>query len=207
MDFCLSCFLGKGVRWRERRLSMAHVATEVQTDACSPWCCLKPCWGLWAGLLSGSMLVFSVCAAAEAYDGVSSPCCSKGPCWCPWLVLPLETMLRAMTCADARDHVNVRGPCCPRKPCGSLWSKLPLTVKGKKTTFAVLSMTIDSVEQERHRRLFNIPINKRPPVPTERYSTAHLGICSNKLEEDHHRPKVWKTTLKHWSHWWCWKVH
>jgi hypothetical protein len=78
------------------------------------------------------------------------------PCWCLRPELPPETMLMFVVCAATWSHINgprlwchvvtryheeVHGPC-------SFW-----LVKGKEASSAVVWMTADTVENERHRRL------------------------------------------------------
>lgn len=64
-------------------------------------------------------------------------------------MLPLETMFMCMVHA-AGGHDEVCHPCCHWRPCGSLCSVLMLSVKGKETSVAMVLMTPDSIENERH---------------------------------------------------------
>lgn len=161
-------------------------------------------------------------AAIRVHVGVLSLCCCWSLWWCLWSVLLQRTMLMSVVCTATGDSVEGHGMCWCQRSCECPWSMLSpkamwkfviqalADCKGKKNpAFAMLSMTIDSVEKQGHKKLFNILINKCLPIPTEVYSTAHLGICSNKLEEEegHPRPKVWRATLKHWSPWWWWKAY
>lgn len=79
-----------------------------------------------------------------------------------WPMLPSKAMLRSMVHAAAKGHADVHVCVASKahesnpgqKPCGSLRFMSHLTLKGKEASVAVLSMTADSVENERYRRLF-----------------------------------------------------
>jgi hypothetical protein len=61
-----------------------------------------------------------------------------------------DAILVSVALAPAGGNVEVHGLCCHRGPCWGLCSMLPLAVMGKDASFAVVLMTADLVENERH---------------------------------------------------------
>lgn len=110
--------------------------------------------------------------ATEGHVGVHGLCCHIRPCLRAWARLPLETilvsvayisqedMLMSSACAAFKGYDGIYALCCDRglvdfhsEVCGMvpmlkiMWLSMfefPLTVKGKESTFALVSMTVDS---------------------------------------------------------------
>lgn len=105
-----------------------HVTTRGHMDVYSLCWHLKPFWYLWSMMPQVAMLpprdvliMSMVSAATRDHTEVHGSCR-----------------------LDARGHLDVCGPYCHQKPGGSSWPMLLLTVKVKKVSFAVVSMTADS---------------------------------------------------------------
>lgn len=135
------------------RYVWVHVAPEGHVWVCGPieaWVCVdvhdagyhwRPYWGL-------------RCVCGIHYHWGPRRCLQSElqpkTTWCLWAVLPLKP------CHMGSLHwLQVRGYgwCYCQKQCGGPWSVLLLTMKSTMSAFAMIRMTTDTIERERHGRL------------------------------------------------------